>query len=232
MKTAAIVILAILAALALPFLLPFSRPGDPATSSPESAELLPWHITRTESGATRVFGLTLGHSTLSDAQAKFAVPPEIAIVGLRDEAGSLEAFFDGVRLNALTGKMVITAKASADTITAMRQRASKTEHMDSAMLRSTLNANDLAQARQMPIRAIVFVPAARLDETIIKDRFGPPGERITTEGPVHHLLYPTLGVDIAINGKGKAQLQYVAPDDFATLRAPLKALKPPGEPGR
>ena len=196
MKTAAIVVLAILAALAFPFLLP-TTPSAPAS---ESAELLPWHITRTETGATRVFGLTLGQSTLSDAQVKFFIPPEIAIVGLRNEAGSLEAFFDGVRLNALTGKMVMTVRVPDEVLKAMRQRATKTDHMDSAMLRST----------------------ARLDEPIVHDRFGPPAERITTEGDVQHLLYPALGLDIAINAKGRAQLQYVAPDDFEMLRAPLK----------
>ncbi|MBK6638359.1 MAG: hypothetical protein IPH08_12115 [Rhodocyclaceae bacterium] len=218
MKTAAIVVLAILAALAFPFLLP-TTPSAPAS---ESAELLPWHITRTETGATRVFGLTLGQSTLSDAQVKFFIPPEIAIVGLRNEAGSLEAFFDGVRLNALTGKLVMTVRVPDEVLKAMRQRATKTDHMDSAMLRSTLSADDLTQAKQMPIRAIVFVPAARLDEPIVHDRFGPPAERITTEGDVQHLLYPALGLDIAINAKGRAQLQYVAPDDFEMLRAPLK----------
>lgn len=218
MKTPTLVILALLAALAFPFLLPAPSPSGQGSDDPA---LVPWHITLTEAGESRVFGLTPGHSTLGEAQARFATAPEIAIIGLRTEPGSLEAFFDGVRLNALTGKIVITVDATSETLLAMRQRAVKTEHMDSAMLRSTLTPDDLDLARRMPVRAIIFVPAARLDESVVTERFGPPAQRVDAEGGVLHLLYPALGLDVALNARGRTQLQYVAPRDFARLHAPL-----------
>lgn len=217
MKTALIVILTIVAALVIPFLLPASAP----TIGDAEEHNLPWKIAVHTDGSTQVFGLSPGISTLTDARERLAQVPEIAIIGLRDQAGSLEAFFDSVRLGPLTGKLIVTAKVSDELAAAMRQRAIKTDHMDSAMLRSTLTQSDKAQAMLLPIHAIVFVPAARLDESIIVARFGAPVERRKSDDEVQHFLYPALGLDIALNAKGKAQLQYVAPKDFAQLLTPL-----------
>lgn len=225
MKTAFIVILSIVAALALPFVIPLLKPGSqPVSTTSASAEdnrLLPWNITVRPDGSTEIFGLTPGASTLPEAIRQFGQNPEVAIIGLRDQAGSLEAFFDSVRLGPLTGKMIVTLRATGEQLQGMRQRAIKSEYMESAVLRATLAPEDLAQAQHQPIDAIVFVPAARLDETIILERFGPPVERRSSAGEIEHFLYPALGLDIALSSRGKAQLQYVAPRDFARVRAPL-----------
>jgi hypothetical protein len=52
-------------------------------------------------------------------------------------------------------------------------------------------------------------------------RFGAPAERIRQGETLEHFLYPARGLDIVLDSKGKEVLQYVAPADFARLRAPL-----------
>lgn len=228
MKNALLITLALLALLSLPQFFR-SPPGADATNTTTP---MPWQIDTLADGNTRVFGLTLAHSTLADARTAFAAAPAIAIVGRRDEPGSLEAFFDGVRLGPLTGRIVLTLHVDSTTLTAMRARAVKTEHMDSAMLRSTLADADQALVERLPIAAIVFVPGARLDEATLVERFGAPTERLVRDD-VTHLLYPSFGLDIARDARGRVQLQYVAPARFDALRAPLRAgWRPPQQIAR
>jgi hypothetical protein len=56
---------------------------------------------------------------------------------------------------------------------------------------------------------------------VILQRFGAPAERIRQGETLEHFLYPAQGLDIVLDSKGKEVLQYVAPADFARLRAPL-----------
>lgn len=222
MRTLGILLALLIAAL----LLPLAFTDKPGTAAPVDASLLPWTITPTESGSTRVFSLVLGSSTLADAIDRFGPDMQVAVIGRREEAGSLEAFFDSVHLGPLTGKLILTAEASDAQLIGMRQRALKTDYMESAMRRSTLSADDRLAALRLPIRAIVFVPSARLDEAIVRDRFGAPAEQLVAGDKVQHYLYPERGLDIAINEKGKAMLQYVAPKNFALLRTPLVPTAP------
>ena len=47
---------------------------------------------------------------------------------------------------------------------------------------------------------------------------------------LEHFLYPDKGLDLVLDSKGKEVLQYVAPADFARLRAPLGKLAGPVKP--
>ena len=89
--------------------------------------------------------------------------------------------------------------------------------------RITLHPDDLAAADRLPIRAISVIPTVNLDEATVVRRFGDPGERIVVSDRRTHLLYPKLGLDVVVDQDGKELLQYVAPRDFAMLRAPLVA---------
>jgi hypothetical protein len=216
MKFALTLVLVVILALLAPLLLPTPE----SSTAPADNASLPWHIESHADGSSTVFGLTLGKSLIDDATRAFGVPPLIAIVGRRDEVGALEAFFDGVRLGPLNGKAVVTAAMSDADIHAMRARALKEDYMESTTRRATLSAEDIERSKRSPIRAIVFVPAARLDDSIVRQRFGEPGEKLRV-GDAEHYLYPARGLDIAINEKGKSMLQYVAPADFARVREPL-----------
>lgn len=191
----------------------------PETEKPPVTTGMPWHITLESDGSSRVFGLMPGRSTLQDAVRIFG-SPEVAIIGQRERPGALEAFFDGINLGALTGKLTITSEMTDDVVEAMRQRSPKTEYMESTLRRSRLAPADLELALRTPLRALAFVPSARLDEAIILQRFGTPAERIMT-ADAQHFLYPHTGTDVAINAAGKAVVQYVAPAQFHQLRDPL-----------
>ncbi len=104
----------------------------------------------------------------------------------------------------------------------MRERAPKTEYMQSTTRKAKLAEADLAVALAAPIRGMAFIPSAQLDEAIVLERFGQPAERIRVNEHVEHLLYPARGLDLVLDSKGKELLQYVAPSRFEALRTPLK----------
>jgi len=222
MKTALAILAGIVALVLLPLL--WRTPGDERKAP--TAEGLPWQIDVAADGSSRVFGLTLGRSTLDDARARLGSDVQVAVVGATGEAGSLEAYFQTVAAGFIGGKMILTLDVPAETIAGMRERAVKTEYMESTTRKMTLGAGDLPLANRAPIRAIAFVPAVNLDEAMVLGRFGIPAERIRGGGQVEHLLYPTKGLDVALDGKSKEVLQYVAPRDFARLRQPLVAQPP------
>lgn len=193
--------------------------------SVEPAEGLPWQIVLTGEGESRVFGLMPGSSRIDDARGIFGDDMDIAIVAPPGLPARLEAYFAAMRAGFVTGKLILTVDVSDDMIDAMRERAVRTSHMESAARKFALHPDDLAAARAAPIRAITFIPSVDLDEAVIIARFGEPAMRIGGPDGVEHFLYPRLGLDIALSTRGKEVFQYVAPRDFALLRDPLMGQK-------
>lgn len=200
----------------------FFQPPREKHGSSEVVMDLPWQIEVLPDGYSRVFGLTVGASTLNDARGRFGGAGELAIVAAPGETGSVELYFEDVTLGVVTGKLIVAAEADNEVIEAMKRRAVKTEHMQSTTRKSTLAESDIPAAHALIMRNIAFVPSISLDEEIVIHRFGQPAERIRTSETTEHFLYPERGLDIALDRKGKELLQYVAPRNFAGLRAPLE----------
>ncbi|HTY03230.1 MAG TPA: hypothetical protein VMC81_05820 [Rhodocyclaceae bacterium] len=192
----------------------------PDNSHGKPVEGLPWQIEALPDGTSRVLGLALGTATLNDARARFG-DGELALVAAQDETESLEMYFTDVTAGVITGKVVVTGAMGAADLAALRQRATKTEYMASGTKKSQLADQDLPAAYATPVRALAFIPSVNLDEAMVIQRFGQPGERIRVSDKLEHFLYPERGLDVVLDADGKELLQYVAPRDFAKLREPL-----------
>lgn len=223
MKIAFILAMALLVLLVgIPMVIGPDRPADPD----RAVEGLPWQVEVLPGGYSRVFGLTLGTSSLADLVGRFGDEGELAIVTAPGETGNLEIYYKDVTLGAITGRLIATADLGADDLAAMRERAEKIEYMQSSTKKALLNEQDLPRAMMAGLRAIAFIPAANLDEALVLQRFGQPAERIRGSEHTEHFLYPDKGLDLILDAKGKEVLQYVAPARFAELRQPLLAAKP------
>ena len=198
--------------------------APPREAAPALTQGMPWQIELPGTGQSRVFGLTLGGgtaSTLADARRLAAEAPKLALLAPQDAPPALEAYFESVSFGALTGKLVLSIAASAADLEAMRANAAKTSHLDSGIRKYVLHESDQERAERLPLAAIAFIPSASLDEAVILQRFGTPAERIRQGETLEHFLYPAQGLDVVLDSKGKEVLQYVAPAEFAKLRAPL-----------
>lgn len=202
-----------------------------ASSAGAAATGLPWQIEVRPDGSSRVMGLTLSAgsdaSTLGDVRQRFGAEVQVAIIAAPGEAGSLEAFVDPAQAGFVSGKLVVTARLEPSMLQGMRERAVKSDFMESSTRKYTLAPDDLTQALKAPVASLSFIPQARLDAEAILARFGTPARRVPSNGHLEHFLYPEKGLDVILDSEGKELLQYVAPAHFERLSAPLAASQPP-----
>ncbi len=186
-------------------------------------EMLPWAIKTQPDGTSTVFGLNLGHSTLGEAEKRFALEAELSLFRAADGKMVVEAFFDNVTLTGLGAKLVLVMNLSDQQLQAMYGRGLRIANMGGGASKVTLHPDDVALVRNTPIASLTYLPKAHLDAALVTKRFGEPAERVTEpgDGSVVHWLYPAKGLDVTVSGGEKEVLQYVAPRDFEQLRAPL-----------
>lgn len=190
--------------------------------SAENISGLPWQIEALPEGRSRVFGITLGQSTLGEARERLGDDMELAvIVAAGQDRGGLEMFYSRYQAGFFSGKLVLAADLAPQLLVQLKERAIKSRYMESGARKFTLNPKDLPLAFQTPLATMTFIPAVDIDEASAIKRFGPAAETVRPDEQVTHLLYPDKGLDIIINARGREVLQYVAPRDFERLRAPL-----------
>jgi hypothetical protein len=181
---------------------------------------LPWQIDILPEGNTRVFGITLGQTTLGEAIALLGDDLDLAIIAAPHETGALEAYYSRYSAGPITGKLLLILDIAPETLAPLRERA----FQDGGMRRYRLHPDDLPVAYQTPVSAINFLPSFNLDEEIAQNRFGVPAEIIQVRAEQKHFLYPEKGLDLILNEDGKEILQYLSPGKFSAYRARLKPL--------
>jgi len=179
---------------------------------------LPWQIDILPDGDTRVFGITLGHTTLGEAIAQLGDDMDLAIIAAPHEVGSLEAYYGHYSAGPIKGKLILVLDIAPAVLSAMRKRA----FQDGGTRRYHLYPDDLPVAFLAPVKIINFMPGFNLDEKIVKARFGIPAGIIQVREQQQHFLYPDKGLDLILNTDSKEVLQYLPPGEFGAYRARLQ----------
>ncbi|HFD81175.1 MAG TPA: hypothetical protein ENK05_12410 [Gammaproteobacteria bacterium] len=219
MKKSLLLLLVLALALGVYTLLP--KTGRQAET--RRVEGLPWQIEALPQGTSRVFGITLGESTLGEVRQRLGEDMDLAIIVRSDDDRALEMYYKYYTAGLFKGKLVIVADLPDDILSQMLQRSPGGEYMKSGARKFRVAPGDLRLAWEAPVSSITFLPSSRLDRETARARFGNPEETIKDGETVTHLLYPAKGLDLIMDRKGKTVLQYVAPRDFERLRAPLLA---------
>ena len=183
----------------------------------------PWQIEQLPDGATQVFELVPGRSTLADAPLRFGPALEVALFETPDGALAAEAYYRKVSPGGLTGRLVLSLQLDTETLAELRDNSPERKGLRTGNVRMEIAAGDAERLRPAVIRGMTFVPTADLDDEIVLGRFGQPEERVSAGANVAHWLYPSRGLAIAIDKQGKDVLQYVHPDDFDWVLSRLKA---------
>jgi hypothetical protein len=188
----------------------------------QQTQTLPWQIEHTQDGATSVFGLTLGQTTLQQAEQHLRSAAKIHVIDAADKSPVIEAYFDNITSAGLSAQMVMEIDVPGKQIQTMLERGERISTLASGARKVSLSDDDLALVRRSPIASITYLPRIRLQPDLIQKRFGEPVERIVEFGSnTEHWLYPDLGLDVALDDQGHAVLQYVVPARFSRLRQPL-----------
>ncbi len=180
----------------------------------------PWQIEVHEDGLSTVFGFTLGRTTLAEVRRELGEGLKLALLSTDKGDDSVEMYYSHFTAGRISGRLVIVAELAADVISAMRQRAIRSGGAHTFRMHS----DDLPVAMQAPIKTLTFIPLVDLDEDIIIQRFGQAHEIISRNDKLSHYLYPQQGLDLILDKEGKEVMQYIAPRDFAKLRAPLETI--------
>jgi hypothetical protein len=217
------IILAILAFSALALVIGLLIPGgESGPSQNQPSQTLPWQIEPTSDGSIRVFGLTLGQSTLHDAEQQLRSAASVNLFAEPEQPPIVEAYFDKITAGGLSARMVLVIGVPPEPLSTMYERGARISTLGSGARKVALSDGDLALVRALPIASITYVPRVRLQPEVILQRFGEPAQRITEiDGYTTHWLYPDKGLDVALDEKGHAILQYVAPAQFSRLLVPL-----------
>jgi len=192
----------------------------------ETSQIMPWQIETTPSGTTRVFGLALGESTLVDAEQRFKAEAEVSLFAKPDGEYATEVFFEKVELGGLSAKVVIVTGLSQEALAEIYDRGIRISTLGSGTNKVTLGLSDLELIRHATIDSLTYLPHIKLDEEVVKKRFGEPAEIIAEiDHGTTHWLYPDSGLDLILTPKGKAVMQYISPKKFDMLVEPLRELQ-------
>jgi hypothetical protein len=192
---------------------------DDSVNSPDT---LPWNIKHPTPDTVRVFGITLGQTTLGEAESTIKEQTEISLFKPNDKDMSVEAFVEEVNFNGLKAKIAMSVAVDPQQLPGMFQRGLRMNSTPSGK-RITLTAADVEIVRNSPVASLTYLPTVRIEEAVLLKRFGSPAQRIqeTQDDQPIHWLYPQHGLDIVLSSKGKPLLQYVALKNFDLLQAPL-----------
>ncbi len=165
----------------------------------ETVTGLPWQIDKLPGGVTRVFGITLGQTTLAEAIELMGDDMKLAIIAAPHESGTVEAYYSHHSAGPITGKMILVLDIAPDALAPLRERA----FQDGGTRRYHLHPDDLPVAYRAPVRVINFLPSFNLDEDIVQARFGVPAEIMQIDEQQQHWFYPDKGLDLILNVDGK-----------------------------
>ena len=196
-------------------------PEEPEEGEPR----LPWLVSTDAQGCTRVFGFTIGETTLAEVQEVFGEEGKINLFVHPDTGDryAAEAYFEQIYLSRLRADFVVSLDLDQPSLDAMYQRGLRISQLASGDKKVALDPEDLDRVTRAPIRSIAYLPWKSLDADIIERRFGPAALILTEKSGVTHWLYPDKGMDIALDTRGGVVIQYVNPEAFWELVAPLDA---------
>jgi hypothetical protein len=215
------IVLSILGAAALGFVGMLLLMPDPIE---DGVTRLPWLIEQDAGGRTQVFGFTLSETTLAEVRQVFREDGEINLFRTPGPSGTLaaEVYFEQIHLERLRADFVLTLDVDQAILASMYDRGLRISQTGSGSQKVKLDPGDAERLAGQPIRTIVYLPKARLDEALIEPRFGAPSQRLAeAETGIVHWLYPERGLDIGRDPRGHVVMQYVNPADFAAILEPL-----------
>ncbi len=177
----------------------------------------PWQIELHQDGLSTVFGLTLGRTTMTEARNILGEGMKLALLSTDTGDAGIEMYYGNYTAGRLSGRLIIVADLATDQLAGIRRRATRAGGANSFRI----HVDDFPVVMQAAIKTITFIPIVDLDKEVVMQRFGQPEEIIVGKDKLTHFLYPDKGLDIILDDDGKEVLQYVAPNRFNQLRAPL-----------
>jgi len=188
---------------------------------------LPWKTSVTESGATEVFGITVGEVTLKELSIRLQKIADTALFETPKGKLSIESYFGKTTIGLLEGRIIADLDASDEFLKTERQHVKDRDSTPNNNWKYQLSTEGAAEIVNMNIWRFVYIPVAEYEEKQIKF-FGEPAETIKVTKTAQYRLFPDKGIALLWDTKGGEIFYYVAPKDFARLKAslPMEIVRP------
>ncbi len=211
------VLLFTLVILGVAIFLPSGRQPVPSTGE------VPWNVTVDNDGYSHVFGISVGRSTVNEVAKLIHEPAEVSMFVSADDKRTVEVYFDRVVLGQFNAKVVLGVALDEATLKEMFERGVRISSLAGSVRKVELQPDDLARVNNAVISSLTYLPSVNLDAETVRKRFGEPAHIFKErKSGLEHWLYPAIGLDLAMNEKGKDVLLYVKPSEFEKATAPLR----------
>jgi len=164
------------------------------------------------SGKLHVLGLTIGETTLRQAEtilksrsdiALYIYPQQHPRAGMR-----LEAFFPAI---ADHSKVILQLDADPTLLRELETRATVPHLYPNEVARMNLAASDQHTVRIQVVKSLTLIPSIALDEDTLNARFGTPGDVTQLENGGVAINYPDVGLHVSTDAEGSARLRFANP---------------------
>lgn len=175
-------------------------------------ENLPWQIDVRGPDRTEVLGVVLGESTLSElGSGDVRLPiPEVRLFVEPDGTRSVEAYYSNARIPPFEANLVLLLDLDASGLERIWNERTSERPTPSGARRYGVSDAALRELSRVPVVEMSYVPRARWEADLLRERFGEPSAYIRLDEDQNYWLYPDQGLAIMVpTGRGRTLMHYV-----------------------
>jgi len=165
-----------------------------------------------ERGRLHVLGITLGESTLREAEVALQSRSDIALyiypVGHPKAGQKLEAFFPAI---ADRTQVILLLDATPDQLHQIERRATRPHLYPNAVARSDLSPEDNLLVYKLLVTELTLIPSTALNAEALNARFGTPSRIEHPQEKETLLYYPSSGLVATLVEGEPAELHFSNP---------------------
>ncbi|MFW2374711.1 MAG: hypothetical protein ACN4GM_16410 [Gammaproteobacteria bacterium] len=181
---------------------------------PSDLNSTPWEVSIINNENIRVFGITLGKTTIQDANQILASFPETRLIVDGSQA-KLVAVYDELIIGGFIASIELSYALDADTLKPL---------VDKYDIMMDKNYGFLDKDTEMAllstvINGLIYRPSIDYDIDSILQRFGQADSEVKATDTLTQLNYPDLGLEIIIDSQGPDLFKY---QPLSKLTVPAK----------
>lgn len=171
---------------------------------------LPWEVDQLENGSLRVFGLTLGKTSIQDANQIFASFADTRLQVTTDthdyQAYQLLAIYDDLIISGLVAQIKLTYLLEPSDLQQIYRsvKPTQTKKADKETLKEKAGLYSVSNDIEMkylnkPVSSITYIPSIDYGLETIRQNFGPATEEKQVNDDLQLWRYPEMGLEIYIS---------------------------------
>lgn len=175
--------------------------GDKQSSS--DLNTTPWEINIHNNGNIRVFGITLGKTTIQDANQILANFPETRVIKDTPQ-GRIVAVYDELNIGGFIASIELNYALDTTTLIKLTRNTTILAEKNYGLLDKEVEMKLLSTV----INGLIYRPNIDYDIDTILQRFGQPDSEVKLTDTITRMNYPDLGLEIMIDTRAPDQFIY------------------------